>query len=134
MTETKKLLQKPPQKHGPKCTNLKEVKSLPVLECEKNLVLKKPKDNAKNTSISGWLSLQKLCHITWHELLQKYIKYSKICLDSFLTVTTVLENWMLIQKTRCVYIQNIPDKHNKNILILPSILNFYINMQNMQQY
>ena len=134
MTETKKLLQKPPQKHGPQCTNLKEVKSLPVLECEKNLVLKKPKDNAKNTSISGWLSLQKLSHITWHELLQKYIKYSKICLDSFLTVTTVLENWMLIQKTRRVYIQNIPDKHNKNILILPSILNFYINMQNMQQY
>ena len=131
MTETKKLLQKPPQKHGPKWTNLKEVKSLPVLECEKNLVLKKPKDNAKNTSISGWLSLQKLSHITWHELLQKYIKYSKICLDSFLTVTTVLENWMLIQKTRRVY---IPDKHNKNILILPSILNFYINMQNMQQY
>ena len=31
---------------------------------------------------------------------------------------------MLIQKTGCVYIENIRNKHNKNIiLILPSILN-----------
>ena len=53
-------------------------------------------------------------------------------LDSFPTVTTVLENLMLLQKTRRVYRQNIPDKRNKYIiLILPSVLNLQINMQNM---
>ena len=87
------------------------------------------------TSICGWLRLQKACHITQHELLQKCIKYAKICLDSFLTVITVLEDWMLTQKTRHKYIQNIPDKRNKNIiLILPSELNWQINIQNMWQY
>ena len=40
---------------------------------------------------------------------------------------------MLLQKTRRVYIQNIPDKRNKNIiLILPSILNLQINMQKIR--
>ena len=86
------------------------------------------------TSICGWLRLEKACHITWCEILQKCIKYSKICLDSFFTVTTVLENWMLIQKARRVYIQNIRDKRNKNIiLILPSVLNLQINTQSMWQ-
>ena len=42
---------------------------------------------------------------------------------------------MLIQKTRRVYIQNTPDKRNKDIiLILPSVLNLQINMQNTGQY
>ena len=40
---------------------------------------------------------------------------------------------MLLQKTRRVYIQNIPDKGNKNIiLILPSISNLQINMQKIR--
>ena len=52
-------------------------------------------------------------------------------LDSFLTVTTVLEKRMLVQNSRLVYMQNIPDKGNKNvILILASLLNLQINMQN----
>ena len=52
-------------------------------------------------------------------------------LDSFYTVTTVLEKRMLVQNSRLVYMQNIPDKGNKNvILILASLLNLQINMQN----
>ena len=72
----------------------------------------------------------------WYMWMAKTIKnLSKIFLDSFLTVTTVLENWMLILKTRRVRIQNIPGNSNKShILILPSILNLRIKMQNMWQY
>ena len=56
---------------------------------------------------------------------------------SFLAVTTVLKNSMLLQRTRRVYIQNIREQRNKkhsNILILPSVLNLQINMQNTLQY
>ena len=116
------------KKPGAKCRNLKEVKSKSVLEREEKTAEKTKRQCRKYllVSVCGWL--QKACHITQFELLQKCIKYAKIYLDSFLTVTTVLENWMLVQTTRRVYIQNIPDKRNKNILILPNVLNLQINM------
>ena len=79
----------------------------------------------------GWLTLQKACHMIQPELLQKCIKYSKICLDSFLRVTTALENLNLLQKSRPKHIQIIPHKFNKNIiLVLDSVLNLKLNMQN----
>ena len=116
-----------------KCKNLKEMKSRPVVESKEKL-LKKPMPKIP-TSVCWWLKLRKVCHLTYRELLQKCIKCAKMHLDSFPTVTTVLENWMLLQKTRRVYRQNIPDKRNKYIiLILPSVLNLQINMQNMWRY
>ena len=56
MAETKKLLQKPLQKPGEKCRNLKEVKSWSVLEREEKLLLKKSKGNIKNTCYYMWIS------------------------------------------------------------------------------
>ena len=49
MTETKELLQKPLQKTRRKVQKQKVVKSWPVLERDKKLLLKKPKGNAENT-------------------------------------------------------------------------------------
>ena len=55
MTETKELLQKPLQKTRRKVQKLKEVKSWPVLERDKKLLLKKPKGNAENTFYYIWM-------------------------------------------------------------------------------
>ena len=81
------------KKTGIRCRNLKKVKSQPVVE-RKNCWKYQEAMPKILTSMCGWLRLQKACHIT--ELLQKCIKYAKIYLDSFLTVTTVFENWMLL--------------------------------------